>query len=126
MAFEKRNMTIPTNPPVTLPIVRIGELNRTMVELADGRKRPQTFAEVISLRETNPNGPNPGHKYPQLGYENMFFTTPRYEDVEGLDYEVDADTGEKLLHTEQSLVAKVEKSRAALVANARPQVVSLD
>ena len=125
--FQKR--TLHFGRGITVPAIQIGEAEQTTVTLADGRRRPAFFAEVISLRETNPNGPNPGQHYPQLGIENLRFTTPRYDEVEGLDYEVDAETGEKVMLTAETLVARVSKSLSAWQASrvaATPQVVSLD
>ena len=130
--FAKRTLTIPDGQggTVDLPIVQIGLTERTIIELADGRKRPQHFAEVISLREHNPRGPLAGQPpYLQMGYENLFFTSPRFDEVEGLDYEVDQSTGEKLVITAERLVALAKASRNALVAASAaraPQVVSLD
>lgn len=126
--FVKRNLHIPGG--IVIPLVQIGPAEQTIVTLADGRRRPAFMAEVISLREHNPNGPNAGKDpYLQGGIENLRFTTPRYEDVEGLDFEViDKKTGETRALNEETLVSRVSASMQAWQAGrgAAPQVVSLD
>lgn len=75
-----------TGEVIPFPGIIVSKPETTMVELADGRRRPSTFAWVISLRETNPaNGPV--RKYLDLSLENMRFSPLRDEAVVGLDYD---------------------------------------
>lgn len=75
-----------TGERILMPGVIVSNPVTVMTDLADGRKRPSTFAWVITLRTTNPaNGPV--REYFDLSYENMKFSPLRDEPVVGLDFD---------------------------------------
>ena len=79
--FEKRNLLFAGR---SIPAVQAGPDEHTTVTLSSGKIIPATFADMISLRETNPaNGPVT--TYLTLTRENKRFMTLRFDHVVGLD-----------------------------------------
>lgn len=100
MGFAMRNINLAGR---AVPAIIVGDPVTEQVQLPDrttvvdgvaivtpGKKIPGQFADMISLRETNPDGPNPGQKYLVLSHENLRFCTLRTTPVVGLDVD---DTG---------------------------------
>ena len=69
-----------------VPGIQISPAETRQVQTRAGKTIPVQFAEVLSLRETNPaNGPVV--QYLRVTPENLGFTTLRFNEVEGLDVE---------------------------------------
>jgi hypothetical protein len=98
---------------VEIPAVQVGPDTHTTVELRDGRKIPAVFANMISLRGTNPDN-GPVVEYLTLTPENKRFVTMRFTNVIGLD----VDENGALLTVEE-----LERQRAKDIM-ARQQVVA--
>jgi hypothetical protein len=80
--LEKVNLSIGTR---LVPGLVVSAREQHPVELASGRTIQRPFADVLSYRETNPDGENPGITYLTVTRENMGFATRRFNQVEGLD-----------------------------------------
>lgn len=88
--MEKTNIHFRGNgAAVTIPGLIVSAPQFTTVQRADGRNIPAKLVEVISLRDSNPDGANAGIKYLRKSIENAAFMTDRFDTVVGLD--VDAD-----------------------------------
>ena len=72
-----------------IPALIYGDIVNTSVTLASGRTIPAQLAPVLSLRETNPDGPNPGVQYRTITQENLKFVTHRFDSIVGLDVSED-------------------------------------
>ena len=70
-----------------VPGVVDADLGLQPVELANGKTIKGHFVSVISFRETNPDGLNPGQTYRTRTPENARFLTKRFDAVVGLDYD---------------------------------------
>lgn len=111
-----------------VPAIQVSESKTEMVSFVgqDGRTRniPGQFADLVSLRETNPNGPNPGQEYLTLTRENLRFTELRFDYVVGLDVTEGGD-----IITIPELEAKrgenIRARQTERLAAQTPQVVSL-
>lgn len=108
-----------------VPGIQIGEAESVMVELPSGKRIPSQFADILTLRETNPDGPNAGQKYLTVTRENLRFTTLRFEPVVGLDYD---ENGVKLTiqMLEERRAADIAARQQANLAAKAPVLVPLD
>lgn len=84
--FEKRTIYIAGR---AIPGVQVSKGETESVELPSGKSIPAQFADIVSLRETNPDGENPGQVYLTLTRENLRFATLRFDHVVGLDVSED-------------------------------------
>ncbi len=79
----------------TIPAIQTSEAFEQDVVLANGRTIKGLFAEMLSLRETNPvapdGSPQETTKYLTSTLENLRFTTLRFEAVVGLDFDENGD-----------------------------------
>lgn len=118
--FPKRDIYIGGRK---VPGIQSGAAWRENVTLTNGKVIPTMFAEITTLRETNPDGPNPGQTYLRTTPENLGFTTLRFTNVAGLDY--DPETG-ALLTLEDLEVRRgadiAARQTANLAARATPSV----
>lgn len=122
MLMTKRNVLIAGR---SVPGLQTSPAETTMVETAQGKRIPSQFADIVTLRETNPDGPNPGQVYLTVTRENLRFTTLRFENVAGLDY--DPETGALLTieDLEQRRAADIAARQTANLAAKAPTVVTL-
>jgi hypothetical protein len=90
---EKVTMFIVGRP---LPSVVDGPVTMGQKTLPNGRVIPAQFAWLISLRETNPDGDNPGIQYRARTLEDIGFTVSRDPRIVVAGLDVDAETGEIL------------------------------
>lgn len=72
-----------------LPGIQVTEPVAGEAVTASGRVVRTSFADVISFRETNPLGSNPGQTYLIKTNENLGFTTIRDSNIVGLDVSTD-------------------------------------
>lgn len=98
------------------------------VTLASGKTIPASFAEVLTLRETNPvapdGSPQETTKYLTVTRENLRFCPLRFNTVEGLDVENGSALSIEVLEARRAEdIAARQIARAQ--ANAAP-VVALD
>lgn len=118
MEFTKRFLHF---AGISVPAIQIGPDVTTIVTLPSGKRRPQVFAEMLSLREGNPDGPNAGTTYLQVSPENKAFTTLRFTNVVGLDVSEDGT---------MLTVEDLEKQRALQITSrqqaARPALQTLE
>jgi hypothetical protein len=121
MQFAKRNISIAGR---SVPALQIGAAETQMVELSSGKVIPAQFADLLSLRETNPaNGEVT--EYLTVTHENLRFTTLRFSNVIGLD--VDADgTFLTIEDLETRRAADIAARQIANLARKAPALVSLD
>lgn len=84
--FEKRTIYIAGR---AIPGVQVSKAETENVDLPSGKTIPAQFADIVSLRETNPDGENPGQKYLTMTRENLRFATLRFDHVVGLDVSED-------------------------------------
>lgn len=86
MSFIKRTIVIGGRK---VPAIQIGEAVKTTVELPNGRSIPALIAELMSLRTTNPVGPDGKPQevteYLTVTPENLRFCPLRFDTVVGLD-----------------------------------------
>lgn len=80
--FEKKTIYIAGR---AIPGVQVSKSETEQVELPTGKFIPAQFADIVSLRETNPDGDNPGQVYLTMTRENLRFATLRFDHVVGLD-----------------------------------------
>jgi len=121
LQFAKRNLHF---GGITVPAIQIGPDETVQIALANGKTRFATFADMISLREANPDGPNAGTTYLQLSRENKGFTTLRFDHVVGLD--VDADgTFLSIEDLETRRAAQITLNQQARAANRALATVEL-
>lgn len=104
-----------------VPGVIVSEPVPTVAESRTGRLIPTFRADVISLRETNPEGANPGQTYYRKTNEDLGFFFPRDKVVKGLDAD---EHGVKLDRDDLSLLAMQSTlafQQARLDAQAEPE-----
>lgn len=110
-------------------IVDLTTRERVMVETSQGKRIPAIFADMITLREPNPDGANAGGApYLRQTNENLFFTSLR-KDADafaGLDF--DAETGEVLTYAalDERRAADITARQLQRQQAAAPAEVSLD
>ena len=107
-----------------VPAIQVSDSWTEQVELANGKRIPRQFAELVSLRETNPNGPNPGQVYLTQTPENLSFTNLRDQLVVGLDVDEDG-TLITIAELEERRGENIRQRQLARLAAQTPQVVSL-
>lgn len=122
MAFEKRNVIIAGR---AVPGLVISQPSTEIVELPSGKRIPSTFADVMTLRETNPDGPNAGQQYLTVTRENLRFTTLRFNHVIGLDVTEDG-TLIQLAELEERRTADIIARQNANLAAKTPVSASLE
>jgi hypothetical protein len=96
------------------------------VRLGQVVRRPIQRASVLSLRETNPDGTNPGQVYLTVSDENLTgFAFPRFRSVVGLDAKPDGEviTLAEAVETAMDSMAAYQTARLAAAA---PAEVPLD
>lgn len=118
----KRNVLIAGRP---IPGIQISAPQNEVVTTSSGKRINATFADVMTLRETNPaNGPV--NKYLTVTRENLRFTTLRNTVVPGLD--IHEETGQPLSieELESRREADIAAHQMALLARRTPASVSLE
>lgn len=108
-----------------VPGIQISEPQDQMVTLPSGKQIRATFADVLTLRETNPaNGPIT--EYLTVTRENLRFTALRFSGVANLDF--DPETGALLTieELETRRMADIAARQLFNMAKATPLEVDLD
>lgn len=108
-----------------IPGLQVSQAETVMVETSRGKRIPSQFADILTLRETNP-ALGPVETYLTVTHENLRFTTLRFDNVPGLDY--DPETGALLTieELEQRRAADIAARQQANLAAKAPTVVALD
>ncbi len=127
--FDKRDVMIGGVNPVSFPAIQIGPEHIAPVVLQSGKTIMATFAEVLSLRTTNPfdadGNPQEVTQYPTVTTENLRFTPLRFNHVANLDYDPETKAAiglDVLMGRVKENIASRQAARA--LANAT-QVISL-
>lgn len=107
-----------------VPAIQVSDSWTEMVTTASGKRIPRQFAELVSLRETNPDGPNAGQVYLTQTPENLSFTNLREELVIGLDIDENG-TAISIGELERRRGENIRQRQVARLAAQTPQVVSL-
>ena len=112
-----------------IPGIQLTEAVQQPVLLPSGRTILGMFAEVLSLRETNPVNPETGLPQPTTTYlttsiENLRFSTLRFEPVVGLDYDEDGNAL-SMQQLEERRAADIMARQAVRAAAAAPTVIPL-
>lgn len=105
-----------------IPGLQVSEARTESVPLPSGKVILAQFADILTLRETNPDGDNPGVKYLALTPENLRFSTLRFTNVEGLDVEDGALLSIEELEARRLL--DIQTRQTATLANRAPAVVA--
>lgn len=123
MAFSKRFIHIAGR---SVPAIVVSASHTEPVQLASGKIIPGVFADMLSLRDVNPDGPNAGQPpYLALTRENLRFATLRTTEVVGLDVDKDGNPIPlEVLEAERGRQIE-ERQTQRLAAQAAP-VVALD
>lgn len=123
MQFVKRHIHFGVG--ITVPAIQIGPDETVQITLANGKTRFATFADMLSLREANPDGAYAGTQYLQLTRENKAFTTLRFDNVPGLDYDPETGAILSIEELETRRAAQIVANQAARSANRVLQTVEL-
>lgn len=104
---------------IEVPALIDSPITTAPVTLQSGKTIMAMTVLALSLRETNPDGDNPGHTYLTITPENVRFMTLRYEDVVGLDVD---EEGKPLTRKalEQRRAADIVARQAATVKAQNP------
>lgn len=112
-----------------VPGIQMSEAEQVQVTLPNGKVIPAQFADILTLRETNPldaNGnPQETTQYLTMTRENLRFCTLRFDTVLGLDVnEVGAPLSIEVLENRRAEdIAARQLARAAAQTS---RIVSLD
>lgn len=120
MSFTKRFVMIVGR---AIPGIQLSPAESQEVTLPSGRTIMAQFADVLTLRETNPaNGPVT--TYLTVTRENLRFTALRFSNVANLDF--DPETGALLTIEELEARRMADIAERQLANAARTATVSID
>lgn len=121
LGFAKRYVVIQGR---AVPGIQISESQDELVTLPSGKSIRATFADVLTLRGTNPDN-GPVTEYLTVTRENLRFTVLRFDNVIGLD--VDADgTMLTMADLETRRLADIIARQSQNLAKAATASVDLD
>lgn len=109
----------------SIPGLQVSTAETMVVETANGKRIPSQFADILTLRETNPDL-GPVETYLTVTHENLRFSPLRFNTVPGLDY--DPETGALLTieELETRRMADIAKRQLANAERRAPKVLALD
>lgn len=113
-----------------VPGIQTSESKTETVELPNGRTIRAQFAEILTLRGTNPVNPETGEPqdvqfYVTSSYEQLRFTPLRFTTVEGLDVD-EHGAMLNLRQLEERRAKDIAARQVARAANAGPTILSME